>query len=178
MLEIKLLVRHSGSYGDLPKKAQALPNQAFGWPTEAQVVGAKCHDENPPMLHSGAHRFGPREWQNCSFSGRDASAGSGLVSPVVAPWNRADVDDARTTIRAIPGKESSVARASRAASHDRFRTPKRAQNSHFLNWLQTSKKFSLPAAQVAGLGMLAGAICHYPNANRGGAKVAPAGFCP
>jgi hypothetical protein len=141
-LEIELLgrFRHSGSYGDLPKKAQALPNRAFGWPTLAQVVGANAITRILQCCTWALVGFRPRAWQNCSFSGRDASAGSDLVSRVVALWNRANVDDARTTIRAIPGKESSVARASRAASRDRFKAPGLAQNSHFFNSLQASKK--------------------------------------
>ncbi len=153
-----------------PDARLAAPHQAFG---------CKCRDEKLPMLHSGARRFGLRARQSSSFSGRDASAGSGLVSRVVAPWNRANVDDARTTIRGLRGKEGSVERASCERRAQRHATASRRQGerkiSHFFNSLQTSKRFFVLAAH---LGILRAQSAIIQTRIGVSAKVAPAEFCP
>jgi hypothetical protein len=96
-------------------------------------------------------------------------------NPLNRGWRagNANVDDGRRTMRAIPGKESCVARASRDASRDRSMAPATAKRSCVFNLLDLQKKSRAVVVSWTNTNISAAVSASWPRPSRGRAYVDP-----
>jgi hypothetical protein len=97
-------------------------------------------------------------------------------NPLNRGWRagNANVDDGRRTMRAIPGKESCVARASRDASRNRSMAPATAKRSCVFNLLDLQKKiWGCRRLMDEYEHLRSGVSASWPRPSRGRAYIVP-----